>query len=251
MQMTLQILSPKTLTSTEIARKVVPTLLEYLPSDIMPDRFGTREPFTEAFSPNTIDAALAAWRPPSFFLSCERSNTLVSISMVLPTWRNPPHSRIAVSVPHLAIGQVEAIGLIENVSTLVDADFAFAQIVTEKELVLGQSSGTVLGSSLAVTTHNLRKSVPDLYWLTLFGGPYIDLWGRETLMSVPAEEVSAVGDSVALRLSPSILDPLRRPTKFYESRQACKTHLDHDAFFDEREPLTHQYRVPNFATARD
>lgn len=250
-KITIQVLSPKSLLTTDNARDIISTLAKLLPPPCVPDTFGTHEPFINHFRLDELEAVLKAWRAPSFFLSSERADVLCSISMTSPNWRNPPHSRIALSLPISAVGQDEVLQLLAGVSQLVHADFALAHILTDRELERGRKTGTVIGPILAVTTHNLRRNVPDLYWLTLFGKPYVELLGKETLLSTPAAEVREVGEGVLLQLTSDVLDLLQKPQEVDRLREKCKDHINQRIFFDAKVSPGAGYLVPHFETARE
>jgi hypothetical protein len=50
---------------------------------------------------------------------------------------------------------------------------------------------------------NLADGLKGLYWLNYFGPPYVELIGRERLLSAPAYEVKQVGDGILLALDES------------------------------------------------
>src|SRR6476619_5796824 len=43
--------------------------------------------------------------------------------------------------------------------------------------------------NLFVVTHRLKKYLPDIYWMTVFGAPYVRLFSQELLLSAPAYQV--------------------------------------------------------------
>jgi hypothetical protein len=53
----------------------------------------------------------------------------------------------------------------------------------------------------------LRRWIPDLFWATVFGPAYVRLFGRETLLSVPAPVVTEISrDLIVVQLSESLSD---------------------------------------------
>jgi hypothetical protein len=59
------------------------------------------------------------------------------------------------------------------------------------------------GSSVLSTgfTRRLEKGLPTLYWRTLLGPSYVELFGRSTLVALPIHRVEAAGESVWLQLT--------------------------------------------------
>ncbi|NJL30059.1 MAG: hypothetical protein HC897_20275 [Thermoanaerobaculia bacterium] len=93
----------------------------------------------------------------------------------------------------------------------------------------------------------LQQYLPDLYWLTIFGPPYVDLFGRERLLSAPAPIVEELPTgAILIQLSENMLDFRDRFEEVDRVRQAVKAHLDSDAFFDPAKGKDHKYNVPVF-----
>lgn len=47
---------------------------------------------------------------------------------------------------------------------------------------------------------DIRRSLPGLFWLDVFGKPYVDLIGRVRLVDLPVGAVVTSGDAVVLKL---------------------------------------------------
>lgn len=76
---------------------------------------------------------------------------------------------------------------------------------------------------------NLTVRHPEINWMVLFGRPYIDLFGKEKLLSTPCHSVRIIGDSViALQLTEHLFEPIPSCV-----RMAVKKHLGEDAFVGE------------------
>ncbi len=101
--------------------------------------------------------------------------------------------------------------------------------------------------SYRIVTHRLLKWLPDLCWVNVFGQPYIDMFGREKLLSAPAYDVHGMeGGCIWLQLSPSLKDVANNYEEFEAVRQAVKEHLNPNAFFQIDQPEGHRYDVPDF-----
>ncbi len=91
---------------------------------------------------------------------------------------------------------------------------------------------------------DLRVRYPDLKWISIFGKPYIELFGRDQLLSAPCYKVHEFGENIiGLQLTESIFDDLS-----LEVRSAVKKHLGEEAFVEEGKGIRrHQVGlVPEF-----
>ncbi len=91
---------------------------------------------------------------------------------------------------------------------------------------------------------DLRVRYPDLKWISLFGKPYIELFGRDQLLSAPCYKVHEFGANlIGLQLTESIVDDIP-----FEVRSAVKKHLGEEAFVEEGKGIRrHQVGlVPQF-----
>ncbi|MEJ2201098.1 MAG: hypothetical protein P8X63_08815, partial [Desulfuromonadaceae bacterium] len=133
-------------------------------------------------------------------------------------------------------------------------DLGYVHLLSPEEIARGVDAGTVLLSDkirktyhLTVTTHDLRKYLPDLYWGSYFGKPYVEMFGRDLLGSAPVHQAKWFSeDGVFLQLSESPEDFLIDYEKMEARREAVKVHLGKDAFFMENAPPDMTYRVPKF-----
>jgi hypothetical protein len=80
----------------------------------------------------------------------------------------------------------------------------------------------------------LTKSLPGLYWLNYFGAPYVDLIGKDRLLSAPAHETKEVGTGVLLSLAESG-DSWDSPA-YVEREQRTIEHIGRQYFFSRKGP---------------
>jgi hypothetical protein len=90
---------------------------------------------------------------------------------------------------------------------------------------------------------NLAEGLPGLYWLNYFGAPYVELIGRERLLTSPAYEVKAVGDGVLVALDASA--EAWQSEAYRQREQATTAHLGQQYFFSRWEP-DRKTVAPNF-----
>ena len=133
------------------------------------------------------------------------------------------------------------------------ADFGLIHVIAEEEYANGLASETMSCYSrqgkkhVILTTHDLRRSMPDLYWGTLFGPPYIELFGESRLLSSPAPLVRKLDyGAVYLQLSESPYDFVEDYARLEAIRSEVKRHLGENAFFSTALPQYHKYDVPTF-----
>jgi hypothetical protein len=73
---------------------------------------------------------------------------------------------------------------------------------------------------------DLQIRHPEIQWMNFFGKPYIDLFGREKLLSAPCYKVELINDNViALQATENVFEPIPN-----EVRTAIKKHLGENAF---------------------
>ena len=90
---------------------------------------------------------------------------------------------------------------------------------------------------------DVNHEIPGLYWLNYFGGPYVELIGRERLLSAPAYEVKPVGDGVLIALDASAES--WQNEAYVEREQAVIAHLGKQYFFSRHDP-DRQTIAPDF-----
>jgi hypothetical protein len=194
--------------------------------------------------------------------------------------RDPRHSSITINC--FESDQLDDLGrfceFVYRVSEIFEADYSMAHILTWAELedrletirrrpaMWPQASGeqtvqrfrqrteregfaSVLWSMDVpdINTVQLRKCLPDLYWVNVFGRPYLEMFGRENILETPACEVRELSNgAVGIRLTESLIDTTEDWGSYKLARDRCKGHLDTGAFFDATMPPRHVYQVPQF-----
>lgn len=252
LKIALQILSPLPLTSHEEGRLVFELWQTYLPR-LLPDKFGNWEPIDHPFSLQKIDAALNAWQWP--FLAV-RKNPPVDASIWM---RKGAHQRLHATwifrLDNAAASEEELLNFLRAASVALKADFSCLHLLTPTELERGRASKVVstlnkeaTKFSFLIGTKDLQDRIPDLFWATVLGAPYIKMFGRDRLLSVPAYSARALSDeTVLLQMTEKLSDVAERPSVFDDARQKVKLHLGEDAFFYPRGPALGSYRTPEFS----
>jgi hypothetical protein len=248
------VLVPSRLTSKLEGRKLLEIFIKHFPNHI-PSRFGDSEPLTGRFAANTLDEALEAWGHFGFIAERRNPDVLLNVHFMVPSPK-PKHSIIGLL--RFQTEREEAVHSFEDfvreVATVFDADYATAHVLTQNELaerldtlktkpgsnveymkqrVQREGFAKVLWG-MTVLQHNspkLMKCLPDLLWLTVFGRPYIALFGREKLLSTPAREVKELQNgAVVVKLTDLLGDDMASWENFKVVRDRCKDHLGRTAF---------------------
>jgi hypothetical protein len=134
----------------------------------------------------------------------------------------------------------------------LQADLGCIALLTPTEIEFGYKNGTVSPVNVKRTQfnffiagHRLQKYLPDIYWLTTFGPPYLDMFGRDRLLSAPVFKAEALdAEHVSLQLTPKLRDLEVNPDGYEWVKRRVKEHLGADAFFDP--DRRGECRVPNF-----
>ena len=102
-----------------------------------------------------------------------------------------------------------------------------------------------------VTEHELKRFIPYLPWLTVFGPPYIELFGKARLLSAPAHRVDELNEGhVAIQLTPDILDFRNRTDLAIGVQNRVIKHLGPDAFYSADLGEDYSYRAPRLDPGR-
>ena len=248
-QLFINILTPRPLTSVGDSRLVLESWKDLLPTHL-PERFGNAEPLRGRFDANSVEKALSAWKWP--FIATRNEPRV--IATVFMRQGLPKHAWLSLSFEADHIEQLSAVRFLKGMASRLDADFAQLHLLTKLDVATDIESGTVQALdrsgekwSLSVTTHNLLKGIPDLYWTNIFGRPYVDLFGLERLCSVPAAVVDQVtAEHIYVQLTADIVDVKVDLLEFSKRRSLAKLHLNCNAFFEKEAGLDRTYNVPRF-----
>ena len=196
-----------------------------------PERYGSYEPIRLPFDQLNIDAALAEW---DFCFLVKRRKPKMLGAVFMGNSQGTSHGWVNITCEYKPDLFSELMQFFMSISLDFETDFAFMHLVPARH-------------ELIVTTHQLRQGIPDLYWLTLLGKPYVSLFGRDRILSSPDTIVEEPApDLFSLRLSDDICDVKNKSDELYQRAQEIKRHLNHNAFFDNELDLDYAYSVPEF-----
>lgn len=226
----LNLLTSRSLKSADDGRRLLRLWTELLPHYV-PERFGNYEPIRLEFTPDDIDSVVKYWDWP--FLAKRRKPRMLG-SVFMHIGKVPVHGSIKIELEWKAIYQVEIVRFFKEVSAQFEAEFGFLHLTRTNEY-------------LGVTTHDLRKNIPDLYWATILGKAYVELFGRDRIKSCPASYIEELSnDQSYVQLSDDVIDVEKKPQEIFQATNLVKKHLNSNAFFDPELGPGHAYAIPQF-----
>tara|TARA_B100000745_G_scaffold258672_1_gene181906 strand:- start:200 stop:1471 length:1272 start_codon:yes stop_codon:yes gene_type:complete len=82
----------------------------------------------------------------------------------------------------------------------------------------------------ALTTHDLKNGIPGLAWLTYFGKSYVELFGKEKLLSAPVYKTWECANGVFLQVTPGLYTKDEDYQELQEIKERAIEHLGRNAF---------------------
>jgi len=252
----INILTPLNMASREYGDDFVELITSEFPF-LSPDKYGNLEPLRNTYVEGQKDRMLDCWGN-TFIWS--RSRPFVEGDVHFRRGPRPTHSWIVIRLDK-KVNIIDVVRFLQKIAVRFGADFASVHYMAQEEVaeILGDLANGVSNPRLLfdnprnglhrniVTSHHLQRFLPNLYWATIFGPPYVDLFGKELLLTAPAFQVTELAEKcVYMQLSPNPLDFASDYASQNRSRQHIKDYLDHDAFLDYSYPLDHRYSVPTF-----
>jgi hypothetical protein len=146
---------------------------------------------------------------------------------------------------------------LRTAAVALKADFACLHLLTASEIERGRANRSVTALHKKATRFNfflaskdLKRRIPDIYWTTVFGQPYLELFGKERLLSTPAYRVDVLSERmVLLQISKELSEVGDHTGTFSRARERAILHLGEKAFFRSAAEAVGDYRAPNFAFA--
>lgn len=250
-----EILSPLPLNSNAEARQLFNIWAEQAPN-FFSDRSGLYEPLRRHFSLSTLGDSIRTWEF-QFLLKRVAAPKLQSHILM----QYGPHRRHSTwTIGLMKLQEFDGAsfeGLLEAAARTFLPDFGLIHVITAADAARGLSNGSITFLDVAkdkrnlfLTTHILEKFLPDIYWTTLFGARYVELFSKDRLLSAPAYRIEELdGGGIVLQLTPELADVTADEAAFERTRDAVRRHLDSDAIYDPSKGMNHRYKVPEFSWA--
>ncbi len=179
------------------------------------------EPIRTRFSYEEIDAALDIWVEKPYWKTVTKGLGGVSFSKIYP------HD--CLFFWDLKATPVEVLSWVRILNQMFPVDFASYSAVVTGDVKRSDYRDTVYSLSM-LNSRAIVRGVPTMPWLTICGEPYIDMWGRENLLSAPVAKAEEVDDLVVLQLTEEMSDLVKRPDYFWDVRNQVIEHLGAESF---------------------
>lgn len=269
MDIACKILIPQFLKSKHDGNALLELLLQHFPS-YAPERYGSEEPLRKKFPGDNLTLVLEDWGHFCFTAERKKPSLWFNVWFAVAAVPDPGHTSVHLRLHSEDIDVASSMkGFVTAVSTVFGADLAVAHILTKMEFeerieILSREPGSnpahilqrarKVGTAEALdgmtTTQfkpdTVKRGLPDLCWLTLFGLPYVELFGRTRIISAPASEVCELENgSFVVTLTKTLADNRGEWDEFQAIRCACKQHLNTNAFIVST-ATTRRYNAPKF-----
>jgi hypothetical protein len=218
------ILTPANISSRDSGRVIVKALIEATP-DYVPEKYSYYEPINRRFDPANIDEALDAWR---FSFVWRRTRPRVEGTVFFGGRR---HGSIHIAVAQKSFVMESALRFLHLFQRHFPVDLSYVHVAHDGDLEdLDRYQRQVEPFMLGLGTPRLRGGLPDLPWAMGFGRPYIELFGRDRIVSAPAPVVREMGGLLHVQLTDDVKDAAVRTEAYWETQRNVKRHLNNGAF---------------------
>jgi len=240
--------TPLLLSTRQEHERILKLWEDYLP-ECLPDKYGNSEPVDLTFDLTKRDEILNHFRWP---LLAVKAKPRVRASVWMRSPKKLLHSSWKLS---FTLGEVNVDRLnqfLRASAKELAADFCCLTLFTDAEIDFGRRNRTAWNLDKKATKFQfdiysqfLQQCLPDVYWTTIFGAPYVKMFGKQKLLSAPAYRVEALNDSlVSIQLTESLENVKANPIAFAETKMQLKSFLGEDAFF--RPGKLGQCKCPDF-----
>ena len=219
---------------------------------LLPQYYYGNERKRYVFESGNLEKLFDIWASETAWLSLKRRKPFPTW-MVIEEWRYREHEQfnqiMAGFDEHYLTKEDKVSKLVSCAKRLyVWGDIIHGYICHELDWNVKNYFGveTKVASGRFVVTGGLRlqEGLPGIYWANFFGPIYVDFFGREKFLTVPAYHKEELPDGGFLVLTaPSPLDYDRPEVRVLE--EAILDHLGRDAFFEKAYPEK-LCRVPHF-----
>jgi len=257
--------SPQSLMKAEDFLDAVQTYCTHFPL-MLPEQWGWWEPLDRSFDAgNLTDLIPEKGACETVYWQRKRSPKMEGTFDVRwqskSTQVSSTHAKIGFTSELGKIDQTTLLGYLKTASEYSKADFAFVDVLAEQYRDFAIASGSApYGERFMFFTHLLRHWLPDVFWGTVFGPPYVRLLGKDRLLSAPAYLVEELGaETIYVQLTENLTDVVEDGNAIQSFRTAFKQHFRDDVFFvpekaydrSERGPVGDVFATPVFELIAD
>jgi hypothetical protein len=274
----IKILTPLPIDARDFGRQLFAMLAKWFPG-YLPQRYGRVEPLRKRFRAADLETVLESWGD-EFFIA-ERDEPMLKMIISFGRYgRGPSHASVNFSRFQLeSVAELPTLrAFVKELASMLRADYGMAHILTHYELEAwfedrlrrptawpsppsevmvadmrqrAEQNGftSVLSGVLfdRLYTVHLRCCLPSLYWLNIFGLPYVDVFGLDRILETPSETIEKLTyGGVAIGLTTSLPDTAESWLTYKNVRERCQKHLNSDVFCQSTTRKDYKYRAPNF-----
>lgn len=261
----MHIFSPLSFSRPEDFLSSIETFCEFVPQ-MQPEKWGWWEPLDRNFDPHQLQSLIPE-NGVCESVHWQRKKSPKAEGTFGVRWRSKSqqvhdtHATIRVTSELKQTDQAALVSYLKNSTVRSKADFAYVDVLVEayKDFAV-QSGSAPYRDGFLFATHLLRHWLPDVFWGTVFGPPYVRLLGKERLLSAPAYLVEELGpETVYVQLTENLTDVVNDGNAIQSFRTAFKQHFRDDVFFvpekaydrSERGPVGDVFATPQFNLIAD
>jgi hypothetical protein len=206
--------------SKELGKTFLQVLTAAFPNHL-PSRISNSVRVNGVFDPNRPEEFLKRWNARSLFLQGDSPHIDIFINRQISRINGKPLPRhIEIDFKPMVADPIAAQTFATDIANAFAADFAAVHIFVKQEQqmpaakhreYLADHRVTYVGEAMRLArdldeglrsygllwsqtlerlqTTYLQRYIPDLYWFTILGPPYVRLFGRDRLLEAPAEGV--------------------------------------------------------------
>ncbi len=214
----------------------------------VPERYGRAEPLKSAFDPVNIQSCAVFWSK-NHGIMLKRKN----IVWWIIDWYYKEHNLFNALSGGFDEKYFRANSSVARIIQIFKRIYLWGEMAYgciyhwsdfEKKNVFDKLTQVYTGKLVRSSGQDLRWYLPGLYWANFFGPVYVEFFGREKFLTVPAYHKEELPDGGFLLLTaPSPLDYGHPEVQALE--EAIMDHLGRDAFFEKARPEK-LCRVPRF-----
>jgi hypothetical protein len=253
-------LVPDSLASPEKGRHLLERFMASFPRHI-PEKYGDIEPLEHVFDEGDLGRTLQNWGTWAFV--AEHRSRPWSLINIQPYLNVPHRPHRGVSI-HLELEEITDTNIRPVCDFVYDISNAFGAVYSSAQMSprrLDVVRGIVASPQEHTSVHKmikwtqtvrLRRFIMNLFWLTVFGPAYVDLFGRDRILAAPAYNVQLLPyGGIGMQLTTRIEDTEESKQDFETTRRLVQQHLDSNAFYDKDLPQDHVYSTPDFGIPKD
>lgn len=206
--------------------------VEYSYPDLMPRRYGTSEPPGNVIQDGDITPMLQRSWDVGYTVFWQSAKFGHKGSWLMTNGHRHSSCLMYGNLKYLSILQLKS--LYANLASAYPISLAFVHAPNENEFHATRSWHKQMYAPVehGFNTPALLNYIPNLTWGMFFGLPYVEIIGRDRLLSAPVACTERWGDGVYIQLTDNIGDVVNKYDQFEELRVLVKNHIGCELFFD-------------------